>query len=31
MQFVDFIGLIHPVLAVVIVFPIIGMVVRLAW
>jgi MFS family permease len=31
MQFVDFISLIHPVLAVVIVFPLIGIVAKLAW
>lgn len=31
MKFVDFLSLIHPVLAVIIVFPLIGMVARLAW
>jgi hypothetical protein len=31
MQFVDFLALIHPVLAIVVVFPIIGLVVNFAW
>lgn len=31
MQFVDFLTLIHPVLAIVVVFPIIGLVVNFAW